>query len=76
MTSADLNPEQAQALARALARQLRYLNRLCSRMQRLRWAADERMCVLATEARNAVQKLHTAAASIGKVRVGEAKRRG
>lgn len=60
MTSADLTPEQAQRLRLAIARQLRYLNRLCGRLQSLRFPVEDPLCAAALRARNAMQDLHVA----------------
>jgi hypothetical protein len=66
VTSSDLKPEQVQALAKSLGRQLRYLNRLCARMQRLRFPTEDPLVQSATAARLALQRLYTEAYSAGR----------
>ena len=69
VTSADLKPEQVQALQQTLARQLRYLHRLCARMQRLRFPLDDPLVKTAMHAREAVQALHNRATDLNRQRV-------
>jgi hypothetical protein len=47
-------------LKEEIGRQLQYLNRLCARMQSLRWPVDDPVCRAATTARNALQDLYSA----------------
>ena len=61
MTSADLSPQQALQLRAAIARQLRYLTRLCARMHRLQFPVEDPLCATATRARDCLQDLHTMA---------------
>ena len=66
MTSADLKREQVEALSRTLGRNLRYLNRLCARMQRLRFPIDDPLWQSAAAAREAMQRLYADAHSAGR----------
>jgi hypothetical protein len=68
VTSSDLKREQVEALARTLGRNLRYLNRLCARMQRLRFPMDDPVCQAAHQAREAMHKLYTEAYMAGERR--------
>jgi hypothetical protein len=61
VTSDDLTPAQANRLRDTVARQLRYLNKLCDRCNRLGWPTDDPIVVAAQEARKRMQDLHTAA---------------
>ena len=61
MTSADLKPEQAHRLMAQVAAQLRYLNRLCERMNRLAFDPNDPLFRAAIDARSAHQDLHVAA---------------
>jgi hypothetical protein len=58
MDSRQLKAEQIQKLAAVLGRQLRYLNRLCVRMQRLSFPVDDPLSQRAIAARNALQSLY------------------
>jgi hypothetical protein len=66
MTSADLSPAQADRLRADLGRQLRYLNKLCARMQAQRWPLEDLVCRETLRARDAMQELVRAAASAGR----------
>lgn len=61
MDSGQLTPEQANRLRETVARHLRFLNKLCGRMQQLGFPLDDPLCRAAQEARSRVQDLHTAA---------------
>lgn len=61
MNCKDLTPQQAERLKTVVARELRFLNRLCARMQQLQFPLDDPVWLAASAARNAVQDLHTAA---------------
>lgn len=61
MDSSDLTSEQAERIRTSVARNLRYLNSLCSRMQKLGFPVDDPMVKTAQRARDATQDLHTAA---------------
>ena len=61
MDSSHLKPEQVARLQATLGKQLRYLNRLCARMQRLSFPLDDPLCQPAHRARDAMQDLYTAA---------------
>jgi len=61
VNSDDLTPEQAERLKAVASRYLRFLNRLCGRMQQLQFPLDDPLWLAATSARNAAQDLHTAA---------------
>lgn len=73
MDSSHLSTEQVVALRAVVGRELRYLNKLCARMQVLRFPPDDALCRAAQRARDALQDLYTAAhycrcsASMGKV---------
>ncbi len=58
--SSHLTAEQVAKLQLTLARDLRYLNNLCARMQTLRFPPDDALCRAAHRARDAMQDLHTA----------------
>ena len=58
MTSAELRSDQAGRLRLVIARELRYLNRLCERMTRLGFPPDDPLFVAALRARDALQDLH------------------
>lgn len=60
MSSDDLTSQQAEALRQTIGRQLRYLNRLCARIQVLRWPLDDPVALAAQQARKAMQDLYTA----------------
>lgn len=49
----------------AIGRQLRYLNKLCARMQRLGWPVEDSVCKAASAARDATQDLFTATHYMG-----------
>ena len=55
MDSKDLTTEQAHKLRESVARQLRYMNRLCARMQRLGFPVNDPLSAAALNARNAMQ---------------------
>jgi len=57
----QLTPEQADRLCRAVARHLRFFNRLCGRMNELHVAPDDPLYRAAHVARAATQDLHVAA---------------
>lgn len=61
MTSSDLRPDQAERLREQIAGHLRYLNRLCERMNRLGFPPADPLYVAAERARAAIQALHVAA---------------
>ena len=61
VTSTDLQPEQALRLRIAVAHHLRYLNRLCDRMNRLGFPPNGPLYVAAERARVSAQDLHVAA---------------
>lgn len=65
MDSSHLTRQQAERLRADIARQLVYLNKLCARMQSLRWPLDDPVCREALQARNAVQALYVAALGAG-----------
>lgn len=54
-------PRSAERLRGQIARHLRYLNRLCERMNRLGFPPDDPLYVAAERARTAIQGLHVAA---------------
>lgn len=58
--SDDLKPEQARKLMATVAKQLRFLNRLCGRMSALGFPPNDPLWRAASEARNAMQDLHVA----------------
>ena len=58
MTSAELRSDQAARLRLVIARELRYLNRLCERMTRLGFPPDDPLFVAALRARDSLQDLH------------------
>lgn len=60
MTSSDLTPAQASAIKTTVGRQLRYLTRLCDRINRLGWPIDDPLRLAAEEARKRTQDLLTA----------------
>ena len=57
----DLNPEQATRLTAIVARQLRFLNRLCRRMDLLGFPLSDPLWQAAIRARHSLQDLHVAA---------------
>ena len=61
MDSTRLTREQADRVRRVVARHLRYLNRLCDRMNRLGFPPADPLFDAADRARRAVQDLHVAA---------------
>ncbi len=65
MNSADLEREQAARLVERVRLQLVYLNKLCARIQKLRWPIDDPLSRAALTARNASQDLLTAARYAG-----------
>lgn len=58
MDSRKLEAQQVERLAAVLGRQLRYLNRLCTRMQRLSFPVEDPLATRAIAARNAMQALY------------------
>jgi len=75
VTSDDLTPGQAERLKATLGRHLRFLNRLCGRMQQLQFPLDDPLWQAAAAARNAAQDVYTAAHYAGcKTGVGRAVR--
>ena len=60
MTSANLRPEQAHKLMASVGRQVQYLNRLCARMDRLRFPPDDPLWRAAIKARDAARELYVA----------------
>ena len=52
-------------LREQVRRQLRYLNKLCARLQTLRFPLEDPLCREALRARDAVQGLYTAALASG-----------
>jgi hypothetical protein len=70
MDSRQLKAEQIDRLAAVLGRQLRYLNRLCTRMQRLSFPEDDRLSKRAIAARNAMQALYAEALTSGERGMG------
>ena len=58
VTSDDLDPQQAARLTATAARQLRFLNHLCARMNRLGFPPADPLFIAAHKARNALQDLH------------------
>jgi hypothetical protein len=58
VSSDDLKPEQARQLMETVGRQLRFLNRLCQRMDRVRFPPDDSLRQAAWTARNAMQHLY------------------
>jgi hypothetical protein len=65
MDSRRLKAEQVERLTAVLARQLRYLNQLCSRMQKLNFPVDDPLAQRAIAARNAMQSLYAEALVCG-----------
>lgn len=61
MNSTDLPEKQAEALRDQVASRLRWLNRLCERMQRTGFPPDDPLYFAALRARGAVQDLMSAA---------------
>ena len=55
-----IQPEQADKLQAMVARELRFLNRLCQRMQLRRFRPDDPLWLAAHRARDSVQHLHVA----------------
>jgi hypothetical protein len=60
MKSSDLPPEKIARFREQIARQLRYHNRLCARMQRLGWPLDDPIVREGLRVRDALQDLYTA----------------
>jgi hypothetical protein len=54
----DITPEQAEKLQPIIARYLRFLNRLCQRMDRLSVPPSNDVKMAALKARDATQELH------------------
>ena len=65
MDSRNLTHKQACYLLTDVGRMLHYLNALCGRMQQLRWPLEDPVCREAMEAREAMQRLYTAAQGAG-----------
>jgi hypothetical protein len=63
--STHLTRQQAEKLAANLGRMLRYVNKLCGRMQQLRFPLEDPVCREALRARSAIQGLYTAALAAG-----------
>ena len=61
MERKHLTPEQAERLCQAVARRLRFFNRLCGRMNELHFPPDDPVYRAAHAARDAAQDLHVAA---------------
>ena len=59
-----------------IGRQLRYLNKLCGRMQRMTFPVDDPLSQRATDARNAVQSLYGEVLTSGRVSPKNPMRRG
>lgn len=59
MDSSYLTSEQVERLRAIVGRDLRFLNRLCARMQRLAFPLDDPLCQAATRARDVMQDLYT-----------------
>jgi hypothetical protein len=57
--STDLKPEQVARLKASLLKQLTYLSKMTTRMQRLGWPLDDPLCLAAMKARTAVQDLYS-----------------
>jgi hypothetical protein len=72
--SSHLTPEQVARLKSTAGRSLRYLNRLCERMQRLAFPIDDLLCQAGHRARDAMQDLYTASHYCG-CKSGVGKRR-
>ena len=58
VNSSNLTPDQLKQLGEILRRQLNFLGRLRSRMERLGFRPDDRLYLATTEAFNAVHALH------------------
>jgi hypothetical protein len=54
----DVTPDQAQKLQPIIARYLRFLNRLCERMDKLGVSPADPVKLSALKARDALQELH------------------
>lgn len=65
MDSSHLTSRQAEQLGATLRRQLTYLNKLCGRLQLLRFPLDDPLCREALRARDAIQALYDATAAAG-----------
>ena len=61
MDSRDITPTQAARLCEVIAPQLRYVGRLCARMERLGFRPSDPLYRAASKARNALQELHVTA---------------
>jgi len=61
MNSNHLTPAQANKLREILGRNLRFLARLCVRMERLGFPANDPLYVAASKAQRALQELHVRA---------------
>jgi len=59
--SRELTVSQAGRLREQVARELRYLGRLCARMQALGFPPGDPLFAAANKARNALQELHVVA---------------
>ena len=62
MDSTRLRPEQIATLRAQVGRQLGYLNKLCARMQQLRFPLEDPVCREALRARSQLQSLYDATA--------------
>lgn len=72
VTSSDLTTAQAEKIKAVVGRQLRYLNNLCARIDRLQWPVNDPLRLAAQEARKMTQDLLTAGHYAGvKSGVGE-----
>jgi hypothetical protein len=60
MKSSDLPPEKIARFRDEIARQLRYHNRVCARMQCLGWPLDDPIVMEGMRVRDALQDLYTA----------------
>jgi len=61
MDSNDLTPAQATRLREILGRNLRFVAKLCQRMERLGFPADDPLYQAAGKAQRALQELHVRA---------------
>ena len=61
MDSDQLKPQQAANLRQIVGRDLRFLSRLCTRMERLGFPPNDRLYRAAMNARHALQALHVEA---------------
>jgi len=61
MNSSHLTPAQANRLREILGRNLGFIARLCQRMERLGFPADDPLYVAASKAQRALQEVHVRA---------------